>query len=202
MNTGKEMMRKVLMTDLNVKECSCKKKKKKKKYGPVQLYCKENITVTDLHVSLILNHHQAFIQNLQNTEVLQALCITLQWDLPNAPFLKILKLWLYSVNFLFSVSNSLPLLCLDGNIFLLKLRSLISMSNSVPARECIIWDVEQVLILETNFVVYIKKKLKKPSIHSKMHTVTCYYAVLCFIMNIIFGCLHCTMLCSHRCVWK
>jgi len=35
------------------------------------------------------------------------------------------------------------------------------MSNSVPARECIIWDAEQVLILETNFVVCIKKKIEK-----------------------------------------
>jgi hypothetical protein len=76
MNTDKEIMRQVLMTDLNVKECSCKIKKKK--YGPIQLYTKKNNTIIKLHVSIILNHHQAFTQNLQNTEVLPALCSILQ----------------------------------------------------------------------------------------------------------------------------
>jgi len=88
--------------------------------------------------------------------------------------------------FIFSVSNSLSLLCLDDNICLLKLRSLISMSNSVPARECVIWDAERVLILETNFVIHIKKKIWKSHLYTvKCVHITCSYAVVCFVMNII-----------------
>jgi hypothetical protein len=35
---------------------------------------------------------------------------------------------------------------------------MISMNNSVPERECIIWNTEQVLIPETYFIIYIEKK--------------------------------------------
>jgi hypothetical protein len=45
-------------------------------------------------------------------------------------------------------------------IFILKLRSLIDVSNSVPACECIKWDAEQVLILENKFCLIIENVLE------------------------------------------
>ena len=53
---------------------------------------------------------------------------------------------MYIFHLLFKLSSSL--LYLDENILLLKLRSLIDMSTSVPAHECINSYVEQVFILE------------------------------------------------------
>jgi hypothetical protein len=40
------------------------------------------------------------------------------------------------------------MLCLDKNILLLKLRSLIDISNSGPVSEYVKWDIEDVVIIE------------------------------------------------------
>jgi hypothetical protein len=49
------------------------------------------------------------------------------------------------------------MLCLDENIELLKLRSLIDMSNLVPAREYVSRNDERVLILENPEKQYISE---------------------------------------------
>ena len=46
-------------------------------------------------------------------------------------------------------------MCLDENMKLLKLRSLIDMNNLVPAREYVNWNNERVLILETPEKQYV-----------------------------------------------
>lgn len=67
-----------------------------------------------------------------------------------------------------------------------KLRSIINMSNSVPACRCRNWDAEQVLILENQFCHIIKETLKNDVYAVKRIHITCSYAVMCFILHIIF----------------
>jgi hypothetical protein len=82
-------------------------------------------------------------------------------------------------------------------IFILKLRSLIDVSNSVPACECTNWDAEQLLILENQFCYTIEKILENHLQVVKCIHITSSYMVVCFTMNAIF--IHCFTL--HDVTW-
>jgi len=82
-------------------------------------------------------------------------------------------------------------------IFILKLRSLVDVSNSVLACECMNWDAEQVLILENQFCHIIENILKNHLQAVKCIHITCSYMVVCFIMNVIL--IHCFTLHDVTC---
>jgi hypothetical protein len=78
------------------------------------------------------------------------------------------------------------LLFLDENTLLLKLRTLTDMSNSVPARECINRNAEQVLILDSQCSPTDENVLK-----NHLHAVSCIhiissYTVVSFAIRFIF----------------
>jgi hypothetical protein len=73
------------------------------------------------------------------------------------------------------------MLCLDDNILLLKLTSLVDMRRSVAARASVNRNVDRVLIFENHFCT-IGEELQKTSIRSKVRT---FYLFLggCFSYN-------------------
>ena len=58
------------------------------------------------------------------------------------------------------------ILCLDENILLLKLTSLVDMRPSVVVRASMNRYVERVLIVENHFVLWVKNLIKKPPLYS------------------------------------